>query len=410
MNKIHFFRPGKHIANNGTEIVITAEQLKKSAEIYNAKLHEAPITIGHPVDNAPAYGWISGLEFNEDDGNIYAVPSNVNSDFEGMVKNRSFPKVSASWYMPDAPTNPSPGNYYLRHLAFLGAAPPAIKGLKEIQFSDTETGIIDFGGIGLVDDFVYVTTDIALFLDDFRDWILETSGAELADKLVPKWKIQNMRAAAPRMQANIDALIDAEVQRRVPNSMVDFSEDSNSMTANANTKPDVTDIAAQQKAIADQQAAIDKQRADMKAERERQDKEYVEFKEQQRAKTRAALKGQVDELVKSGRVLAAKGPQLLAVLESFPDNATLEFGEGDSAKKVSPKDWILDFIKEQPVQVEFQELTNPAVDDWDSVTNPLSNKNKVTDIAKKARAMVTEAEKAGESLSFSEAVNRVIKG
>ena len=57
-----------------------------------------------------------------------------------MVEARRFPKRSASFYPPQAPNNPTPGKWYLRHVAFLGAQPPAIAGLKDIQFSEDDAG------------------------------------------------------------------------------------------------------------------------------------------------------------------------------------------------------------------------------------------------------------------------------
>ena len=58
---------------------------------------------------------------------------------------RRFPKRSASFYPPQAPNNPTPGKWYLRHVAFLGAQPPAIAGLKDIQFSAGDAdGAVNF--------------------------------------------------------------------------------------------------------------------------------------------------------------------------------------------------------------------------------------------------------------------------
>ena len=39
---------------------------------------------------------------------------------------------------PDHPSNPVPNAYYLRHVGFLGAQPPAVKGLGEARFADVD--------------------------------------------------------------------------------------------------------------------------------------------------------------------------------------------------------------------------------------------------------------------------------
>ena len=65
-----------------------------------------------------------------------------------MVRAGRFKKVSASFYTPDSPHNPVPGVYYLRHVGFLGAQPPAVKGLAPVPVNfaegDTEEGCVSF--------------------------------------------------------------------------------------------------------------------------------------------------------------------------------------------------------------------------------------------------------------------------
>ena len=61
-----------------------------------------------------------------------------------MVAAGAFKKISASFYSPSSPQNPVPGVYYLRHVGFLGAQPPAVKGLRNPAFADGEDGVISF--------------------------------------------------------------------------------------------------------------------------------------------------------------------------------------------------------------------------------------------------------------------------
>ena len=134
MQPIHIFKAGKQTASNGTTIVFTEADLAATANAYDPSVHEAPLVIGHPEQEDPAYGWISQLAAQA--GNLYATPSQVNTDFAEMVKAGAYKKVSASFYPPEHPNNPTPGVYALRHVGFLGAQPPAVKGLKATQFAD----------------------------------------------------------------------------------------------------------------------------------------------------------------------------------------------------------------------------------------------------------------------------------
>ena len=53
------FRSGERISADGSRWNITDADVQRAAEVYDPKLHEAPIVIGHPAMNAPAYGWVT---------------------------------------------------------------------------------------------------------------------------------------------------------------------------------------------------------------------------------------------------------------------------------------------------------------------------------------------------------------
>jgi hypothetical protein len=103
-------------------------------------VHEAPLVIGHPKDNLPAYGWVKSLNFA--DGLLQANPHNVIAEFTDWVKQGLYKKISASFYPPNHPSNPVPDVYYLRHVGFLGAQPPAVKGLPDPAFNEGEEGVV----------------------------------------------------------------------------------------------------------------------------------------------------------------------------------------------------------------------------------------------------------------------------
>jgi hypothetical protein len=138
--QIHLMPVGRHTAMAGQSIDFSEADLQASAAAYNPALHEAPLVIGHPTHDAPAYGWVQSLVFGAD--GLTAIPHQINPDFAELHKAGAFKKVSASFYHPDSKSNPVPGVYYLRHVGFLGAQPPAIKGLKAVEFADTDTDCI----------------------------------------------------------------------------------------------------------------------------------------------------------------------------------------------------------------------------------------------------------------------------
>ena len=127
------FKSGTRTDNNGRKVTITDADVAQAAAAYDPKLHEAPLVIGHPKTDAPAYGWVGSLQ--ADGGVLSADFAQMDDDFVSLVQSGRYKKVSASFYPPDSPSNPKPGSWYLRHVGFLGAPPPAVKGLSAINFA-----------------------------------------------------------------------------------------------------------------------------------------------------------------------------------------------------------------------------------------------------------------------------------
>lgn len=130
------FRAGTRTDANGNTVTITEADLAAAAQAYDPKVHEAPIVVGHPKADAPAYGWVKSL--NVQNGVLTADFAQVDDGFADLVKAGRYKKVSASFYPPTSPNNPKPGVWTLRHVGFLGAQPPAVKGLSAISFAEDE--------------------------------------------------------------------------------------------------------------------------------------------------------------------------------------------------------------------------------------------------------------------------------
>lgn len=139
MRSIELIRPGTYTAMGGQEITFSEEDLRASAAAYSTSLSEAPLVVGHPQTDAPAYGWVETLRFS---GSLEAMPYQVDPAFAEIVAAGRYKRVSASFYLPAAKNNPKPGSYYLKHVGFLGATAPAVKGLRTAQLAGGEEGMI----------------------------------------------------------------------------------------------------------------------------------------------------------------------------------------------------------------------------------------------------------------------------
>lgn len=131
---IEIFAAGTRTDDAGATHTISEADLAACAAAYDPALHEAPLCVGHPANDLPAYGWVGGLSVAQ--GRLQMNPRHVDAQFAEMVQQRRFSKRSAAFYTPDHPHNPKPGVWYLRHVAFLGAEPPAVKGLRDIHFKE----------------------------------------------------------------------------------------------------------------------------------------------------------------------------------------------------------------------------------------------------------------------------------
>lgn len=142
VKRIHVFRGGNQTSAQGVQRKFSEKDLQQVVDTYDPTIHEAPLVIGHAGDNdsTPAYGWIQGFERNGD--NLYADVAFTDTA-KDLVKNGHYRKVSISFYSPDSAINPSKGKWSARHLALLGASPPAVKGLEPFSFSEEE-GVFDF--------------------------------------------------------------------------------------------------------------------------------------------------------------------------------------------------------------------------------------------------------------------------
>ncbi len=137
---IAVFKTGRHTDSKGSVREWTDGDLDNIAAKYDPKTHEAPVVIGHPKDNAPAYGWVESLKRTGD--TLWAEIKPTVAEFAGWLKAGLFKKRSISLY-PDMS---------LRHIGFLGAQPPAVKGLPDFAFNDPEAAVIEFASDVMPED------------------------------------------------------------------------------------------------------------------------------------------------------------------------------------------------------------------------------------------------------------------
>jgi hypothetical protein len=376
MKQLHIFRAGIHQPMQGGALEFREADLAATAAAYDPTLGEAPLVVGHPKTDAPAYGWVRALR--AEGGDLVAEPHQVEPAFAEMVQAGRFKKISASFYTPNHPSNPKPGAFYLKHVGFLGAAAPAVKGLRDVAFAADEVDVVtlEFAADGAVSPWrlSWLMADVGGLFRGIRDWIVAKEGVEAAEKMLPAQTVQRMTDEAARMQGEADAARAAAIP---PPAFAETEE-----------KPEVPPETAD----ADRIAALDAREAELQA----REAALAAQEAQRRHDEMAAF---TEKLVAEARIPQGVVPRILAFAASLPVAGEISFTEGDATVREAPLDALRAVLAALPARVEFGELA-PAGQVEFAADDPMA-------IASAARAYQAERAAAGESVSMASAVEHV---
>jgi hypothetical protein len=296
---IEIFRAGDY----GERGHWSEEDLDRLAAGYNPRLQPAPIVLGHPDDDAPAYGWLRRLR--RAGQSLWAQLEKVDPAFEALLHARRFRQRSVSLYKHFPPT----GGPYIRHLGFLGAAPPAVKGLAPVRFADAATVSFSFDNQS--------ATEIAMpeqksTLDKFVDHLRTFFSSEPDDTSAPVVPSESEGSAFAERLTQLEQRLDT--------------------------------------------LAIEKKTADEK------------LNEAQSAHRQEHIASFVESLRRRGRFPPAFErwgvrefmDRLVALEAGQPTDAvTFRFGGDEQDAEITPLAWFQDFLSRLPTVIEFRELGSP---------------------------------------------------
>lgn len=190
--RIEVFKPGVFTPMVGDPVAFSAADLSAIAQEYDHVKAPAPIVVGHPKTDSPAYGWARTFSWDDKAQRLFAEPEKLLPAFEDAVRAGSYKKISLALFRPDAPNNPKPGKWYPKHIGFLGGAAPAVPGLAPVEMAADDANVvsIEFGDGAFV--------DVASLFRGLRDWIIEKNGRDEAERVLPNWTIEWIEQAARR--------------------------------------------------------------------------------------------------------------------------------------------------------------------------------------------------------------------
>lgn len=357
---LEIFKAGKHTASDGSEIEFSAADVEAIAKNYNPELHEAPIVVGHPKSNAPAFGWIKELVVDATSKVLKAVPVQINHEFAEAVKQGFYKKISASFYSPTSPNNPTPGQYYLRHVGFLGAQPPAVKGLASADFAETDVTLdveLDFSDVELA----WNDKSIMRMFRNIKNFFIEKYSQEDADRLIPEWEIEGVAAAAQNV----------------------IAEENNKTSASSFAEEEQENETLKAELEAEKQKRLEAEQKLEKTKIEQTEQENKEFCEM---------------MLKDGKITPAQKDAVVNLMASLK-TTEIEFGEN----AIPPLEAFKSFVKSLPNAVDFAEVSQAKPSDDIDFNDPM-------ELSSKALKYQAEQSSAGRQINIAQAVRALKEG
>ena len=332
------------------------EMIDKAIQLFDPEYHEPPLTVGHPEDNSPAFGWVAALRKvtrNIKDGSkvnvLMARFKDVVPEFAQAVRQGLYKKRSASFY-PDG---------RLRHVGFLGGMPPAVKGLADLKFGESDQCTVFSDALGLSDALeledgdssahsqpASPTAEVSCLMEQGEGMVTaraQTGSAALNVNHTEEngnKEGQNMPYTEEHLQTLLEQQRErftAEFEEKLQKSISDFSERLNQVAQEAARKIEDAREQGRREAAAD-------------------------FAEQRRRDRESARKKEIAEFItngiQSGQILPAWEKLGLAqFMESLEVEQAFHFAEG---KRETPYQWFRNFMAELPRTVNFGEFATRA--------------------------------------------------
>ena len=178
-NWFEVFRAGTQTDSKGVEHTFSDADL--NSVVANFKPKSAPLVIGHPKMDDPAWGWAS--ELKAEGGSLFAKAEDVCAEFAQAVQSKRYPNRSVK-------LEKVANGYQLAHIGYLGGKPPAVDGLawQFNQSDDADTLTLEFAA-GDIDNISLRTSNtLTRLMGNLRNFITDRFGSEAADKVVPDYE------------------------------------------------------------------------------------------------------------------------------------------------------------------------------------------------------------------------------
>lgn len=381
---IEVFKVGTHTDAAGNTKEWTVEDLDTIVEKYNNQLedtkHEAPVVIGHPADNSPAYGWVEKLK--REGAVLLAKLKDLAPEFIEWVEKGLYKKRSISLY-PDL---------LLKHIGFLGGVPPAVKGLADPNFKNETKELI---------------------LIEFEDVVPATTQSQkqsIDNKQVNK-KINKNKKKEQNYTERSKIFMDEEKFNLLLSDLITFLSETFG-----------EEVANQTNGFLDSNRekylqAIPSSAAEPKAEPEYKEDPRVKELELQIAKLQKAnrekdFKQYVEKLVKEeGKLLPKQMDYAMAILELAYQSGKHQFTEEGKLKEVDALSTVQNFLESFEKKVDLNPIAEspaPSTHNYVEFAGMNVDEDRLAMDAK-VQQYIEEQAKQGKVVNYLDAFKMIIK-
>jgi len=371
---VEMFMSGSQTDSSGTVKVWTKDDLDNIAKKYNESEHDAPVVVGHPKHNSPAFGMIQSAK--RVGNKLMGTLGNMSDGFVEAWKDGAYPKRSISMY----------GDGTIRHIGFLGGMPPAVKGLADYQFSeapDAQEEIIH----EFEDNFEYMEWEEAgLFrqlgrvLQNIREDMIDKRSKKVADEIIPSHIVDDLKSTeATPIQT--DSFSEPNGKEGAP-----MTPEEKARLETAETR--VTELEGEKLTFSESITGKDKEIATLTAT----------IADGIAQTTKEGFESFCDGLIGEGKMKPAdKDGNVDQLTLAHGADSVKEFAEGDEEKKGAVA-FMKASLSGAPKIVVFNETEEDGEEGSEKDPNA---------IAEKAQNYMEDQRKEGKTISFSQAVGAV---
>lgn len=329
---VEVFTAGTHTDSKGITHTFTHDDLDQM--VKNTAPSTAPAVVGHPKTDAPAYGWAT--EFKRDGDSLFAKFDQVNNDFAEAVKSGAYKKRSIST------AKNADGEYYIKHIGWLGGAAPAIKGLADVHFAESETDVVmeftEFAEKEAIREIGWLINTVGNILRGLREKIIADNDIETADKFVPDWEISSLNNASETIAARLEQNPSNFAEGWNGAELIDLM--ASTVQAQIDAQPPKTTPEKPPAQFSELEVQLQNRVAELEAKT-----------------TRAECQTIVDGWMSAGKLTPAMAAGAVDFMVGLrQSDTTFEFAEGDTNKSVTQSEWLANFVENlRPIQLGVEQ-------------------------------------------------------